>query len=44
MKGKIFALVGFILGCVSVTGGIVAIVFSTLGFTRVKRIKQPKSF
>lgn len=44
MKHKIFALVGFILGCVSVTAGIIAIVFSTISFVKGKNVKQAKSF
>lgn len=44
MKHKIFALVGFILGCVSITTGITAVVFSTVGFVQGKRKRQAKSF
>lgn len=44
MKAKIFAWVGFILSCVSVTVGTVGIVFSTLGLVKTKKMKQAKSF
>lgn len=44
MKYKIFALVGFIMGCVSVTAGVIAIVFSTIGFVQGKNAKHAKSF
>lgn len=44
MKYKIFSLTGFILGCVSITVGIVAVVFSAISFFRTGKHSAHKSF
>ena len=44
MKGKIFSLVGLVMGCISVSISVTALVFSAIGMVKSKKIKAPRSF
>ena len=44
MKGKIFSIVGLVMGCISVSISVTALVFSAIGMVKSKKIKAPRSF
>jgi len=41
MKNRIFAMVGLILGCVSITIGVISVVFSAIGLAKSKQVQKP---
>ena len=44
MKSKIFSIVGLVMGCISVSISVTALVFSAIGMAKTKGIKKPLSF
>lgn len=40
MKGKIFSIVGLVMGCISVSISVTALVFSAIGMVKSKRSKR----
>ena len=44
MHGKIFGIVGLVLGCISVSISVTALVFSAIGMIKSRKIKEPRSF
>jgi len=44
MRGRIFSIVGLVMGCISVSISVTALVFSAVGLAKSRRIKAPRSF
>lgn len=44
MKGKLFSIVGLVMGCVSISLSVTALVFSAVGLAKSKKVKRPDSF
>ena len=44
MKSKIFSIVGLVMGCISVSISVTALVFSAIGMAKTRGIKKAMVF